>query len=200
MTSFILSLDAGVLQTLFASRTPELVKLFSVITELGGAVAVIVIALGIAAVLWRQGRWHYIAGLFLAVGGSVATGYILKGLIQRARPPMPYPAVVETSYSFPSNHALVAMALYGFVIYLVWKLCPESIVRGIWIGLLTSLILLIGFSRLYLGVHYMSDVLGGFALGGIFLWLGILLAKKLEKPSTSVSAQGGSASGGENRL
>ena len=181
MITLILSLDTSLLQTLYAARTPGLVQLFSLITELAGAVAVIVITLGIAAVLWRQGRWHYIAGLLISVGGAVASGYILKEIIQRARPPMPFPAIVETSYSFPSNHAIAAMALYGFVIYLVWKLCPESIVRGIWIGLITSLILLIGFSRLYLGVHYMSDVLGGYLLGGIFLWIGILVAKKLEK-------------------
>lgn len=92
----------------------------------------------------------------------------LKGFIDRPRPDAQH-LVEEGSLSFPSGHAMSSIAFYGFLIYLVWRLVSIPWFRWFLTILLTALILLIGFSRVYLGVHYPSDILAGYAAGGACL-------------------------------
>jgi len=110
--------------------------------------------------------------LFMAVGGSAATTYAIKHLFYRARP-IVEALYLETGSSFPSGHATAAMALYGFLVYTVWKF-DKHYLKKLFIVLLSVLIISIGASRLYLGVHYLSDVLLGYAIG--FVWILISLA------------------------
>lgn len=177
MISFITGIDTAVEQALFAARTPVGVKIFSLLTELGGAVAVVIVVIAALIVFWRGKRWAYALGLLVSVSGSLIVAYVVKNLVERARPPLEFHAVLETSYAFPSNHATVAVALYGFLVFAVWKLAPQY--RTIVVTLCPVVILAIGFSRLYLGVHYPSDVLAGFILGGIFVWIGSVVTKRL---------------------
>ena len=72
-------------------------------------------------------------------------------------------------YSFPSGHSMISMAFYGLIIYYVWKNVKNIKIRNITCILLSILILLIGISRIYLGVHYASDVLGGFIISIAYL-------------------------------
>ncbi|MGA8572574.1 MAG: phosphatase PAP2 family protein [Desulfobaccales bacterium] len=96
----------------------------------------------------------------------------LKDHFHRARP---LPQIVpEHGYSFPSGHAFYSMALYGFIIYLTCKLVRNSWLRSLIFILCPLLILLIGFSRVYLNVHWLTDVLGGFCAGFSWLMLNIL--------------------------
>lgn len=113
--------------------------------------------------------------LLVTVGGSTITTYIIKHIFYRARP-ISEALYLETGSSFPSGHATVAMALYGFLLYTIWKHDKHALKKPFMIFLFT-LIILIGISRLYLGVHYLSDVLVGYAVG--FVWL--LLSIKLHK-------------------
>ena len=83
-------------------------------------------------------------------------------------------------YSYPSGHSFVSMAFYGLLIYLVAKLDIKKKTKNIIIILLSILVLLIGTSRIYLGVHYPSDVLGGFIGGIIYLIIYIEISKKIE--------------------
>lgn len=178
MISFISSLDASIGQELYAAQTPFGVRAFSLITELG-SVALAIAALVIACLLlWKKGRIEYAIGFAVSVLGAMAASEILKRLVERARPPEEWRAVVETGFSFPSNHAAIAAALYGFLAYLAWKLAPEKL-RGALVALSMLLILLIGFSRLYLGVHYASDILGGLILGALFVALGIEAVRRI---------------------
>ena len=167
-----------VLQTMLAWRTPELVALFSWITLLGNSLVITIVALGMAVVLWRHRRFEYKAGLAVALFGSLLASYALKQLVERPRPPAFFHAIAETGYSFPSMHAAAAAAVYGFLIYMAWKLMRPPHQRRPLILFLSALILLIGFSRTYLGVHYLSDVIGGLAIGGVFLWAGIVATKR----------------------
>ncbi len=179
MTSFISMLDFNIEQTLYAARTPLGVRAFSILTELGGGAVVVVVFVIACLLLWRSGHLHYAIGLFVSVGGAIAASEITKHLVGRARPPLLWHAVVETGYSFPSNHAAASAALYGFLAYLAWKLAPEKW-RGVLVALFALMILLVGCSRLYLGVHYPSDVVGGFILGGLFVLVGWNVAKKIQ--------------------
>ena len=88
---------------------------------------------------------------------------VLKRILQRPRP-TEFRIIEETGYSFPSGHSMVSMAFYGYLIYLIYKYIKNKYVKCISIVLLSILICSIGISRIYLGVHYTTDVLGGFFL------------------------------------
>ena len=101
--------------------------------------------------------------------------YILKFVFQRNRP-IGINLIEETSYSFPSGHSLTAMAFYGFIIYLIYK--SNLKYKKIYVIALSILILLIGLSRVYLGVHFITDVLGGFTFSLFYVIIFINTIKK----------------------
>lgn len=93
---------------------------------------------------------------------------LLKHIVQRPRP-IEFRIIDETGYSFPSGHSMVSAAFYGFFIYLIYKNVKNKFVKYISIIFLSLLIILIGLSRIYLGVHYASDVLAGFLISISYL-------------------------------
>ena len=116
-------------------------------------------------------------GLFMSIDLVVITifQYILKFVFQRNRP-IGINLIEETSYSFPSGHSLTAMAFYGFIIYLIYK--SNLKYKKIYVIALSILILLIGLSRVYLGVHFITDVLGGFTFSLFYVIIFINTIKK----------------------
>jgi membrane-associated phospholipid phosphatase len=129
--------------------------------------------MGVAAFLaWRR-RWLFLGSWLAAVAGSAVLNQLLKGLFERPRPYFEHPLLVETSYSFPSGHAMESFVVYGMLAYFAvlalrsWK-ARVGVVFGA-----ALLVVLIGLSRMYLGVHYFSDVLAGYAAGGV--WLSALI-------------------------
>lgn len=103
---------------------------------------------------------------------------VLKRILQRPRP-TDFRIIEETGYSFPSGHSMVSMAFYGYLIYLIYKYIKNKYVKCISIVLLSILICSIGISRIYLGVHYTSDVLGGFLISVSYLIIYIVFTNKL---------------------
>ncbi len=93
---------------------------------------------------------------------------IFKNIVQRPRP-TDYRLIDETGYSFPSGHSMISMAFYGFLIYLIHKYIGNKKLKILLISILSILILLIGTSRIYLGVHYTSDVIAGFTISISYL-------------------------------
>ena len=102
---------------------------------------------------------------------------LLKRILQRPRP-TEFRIIEETGYSFPSGHSMVSMAFYGYLIYLIYKYVKNKYVKWILIALLSILICTIGVSRIYLGVHYTSDVFGGFLVSISYLILFISTVNK----------------------
>lgn len=184
MITSITALDTEIELALYAMRDPSLVQFFIWVTQLGSAYTIFGFTLFAAIILAYRKRWTLIAGLFTSVFGSAAVAFVLKEFIARPRPGDPILTFIETSYSFPSGHATRSIALYVFILWLIYKIFPTGW-RYIAAVAVTALVLAIGFSRLYLGVHYPSDVLAGYVLGGIFVLLGIAVAKKLERRITS---------------
>ena len=177
-------LDVYVLETLHALRDLTLVQVFIRITELGSVITVCGITLSLALYLWLRGRFAFLGGLLVTVAGASGTIFVLKELIARARPDSMYQAYVETGFSFPSGHAALALALYGYLVYIT----SLTITRGkgiIVLSVASLLILLIGFSRLYLGLHYISDTLAGYLIGAAFLTAGIYVGKYLNRRAVS---------------
>ena len=106
-----------------------------------------------------------------------AINQILKRIVQRPRP-TEYRIIEETGYSFPSGHSMVSMAFYGYLIYLIYKYVKNKYLKYISIILLSILICSIGISRIYLGVHYTSDVLAGFMISISYLIIYISAVNK----------------------
>ncbi len=102
---------------------------------------------------------------------------LLKIIVQRPRP-TEFRIVEESGYSFPSGHSMVSMAFYGYLIYLIYKYVKNKYLKWISIILLSILICFIGISRIYLGVHYTSDVLGGFFISISYLIIYISAVNK----------------------
>jgi len=150
----------------------NLIMLVKFITFLGSATVVILITL-ITFIILKNKK----IGLFMGIDLIVITifQHILKPLIGRVRP-VGINLVNESSLSFPSGHSLTAMAFYGYIIYLIYK--SNLVYKKLYIILLGILILLIGISRVYLGVHYATDVLGGFTFSLFYLIIFTNLVKK----------------------
>jgi len=179
--SFVLNADVWFENLLLGVRTSFLLRVFSFVTILGNTFVIIGITGIIGAFLFFSKKHYgaYVSGLATAVMGASGTNYLMKTLIERARPGELFSYTVETSFSFPSGHATLAMALYGFFAFILCKLYPKNTV--VIITLATLVILAIGFSRLYLGVHFPSDVFAGYILGGLWLLIGIEVATLLTR-------------------
>lgn len=103
---------------------------------------------------------------------------IFKFIFVRPRP-TEFRIITETGYSFPSGHSMISMAFYGFIIYLIYNKVKNKYIKWLLIIFLSLLIISIGISRIYLGVHYTSDVLGGFLISISYLILYIKYTNKI---------------------
>jgi len=177
----MMSFDTNLLETLYASRDQNLTPIFIAITQMGSTLMVGGLSLALGLYLLTRQKLSYFAGLCISILGTAGLVYGLKELVGRARPGMFYQAYLETGFSFPSGHAAFSLALYGFIAYLLWK--HSSRYRFLLAAIFIIFIVLVGFSRLYLGVHFASDVIGGYAIGALCLALGILASEKLNRYS-----------------
>jgi undecaprenyl-diphosphatase len=185
MITNISAWDASIAHVVEAGRTPILTDFFSLITQLGDARWIIVVALSLAFVLWRHKRLAYKIGFAVALFGSVCSSYLIKVSVARPRPPFAERLITEGGYSFPSMHAAVSLAVFGFLAYVAYKILrPHHHRMPLAIGL-GILALVIGFSRIYLGVHYASDVIAGYVLGILFIYLGVRATRYFESTRTS---------------
>ena len=110
---------------------------------------------------------------------SSLINYILKNIFKRIRPKNII--VMEKGYSFPSGHSMASMSFYGYIIYKLYNSNINSLFKKIIISLLIILILMIGFSRIYLGAHYLSDVIFGYLVSIEYLIIYSLFLKKVTK-------------------
>ncbi|MHB1086567.1 MAG: phosphatase PAP2 family protein [Minisyncoccota bacterium] len=168
--NFFALIDANALFVLPLSDSDYVLTALAGITHLGDARFIAILGISMALVLWRHGRHSYWIGLGVAVFGALASSWLLKILIAR---PRPMHTLVEVSgYSLPSMHAAVAVALYGYLIFATLRLLHPPHHRAPWAAALAAIALLIGLSRIYLKVHYATDVLAGFMLGALWVYAG----------------------------
>lgn len=126
---------------------------------------------------FRGWRWLALKVLLISFSTSILN-QLLKRYFERPRPET---ALLEQSgMSFPSGHAMIGGAFYGVLIYIVWRTVRAEVWRWVLTLLLTLLVLLIGFSRIYLRVHYATDVLAGYAIGLLWLMLSLYFMRRLE--------------------
>jgi membrane-associated phospholipid phosphatase len=133
----------------------------------------------IGVFIYRKQKWFAIRIASLALS-SVALSFSLKEFFRRDRPLLPVLGDAR-GYSFPSGHALIGIVFYGLLIYVIWHEVKQKWLRVFLTVFFILLILLISFSRIYLRVHYPSDVIAGMALGFIWLVLSLRIIHRIEK-------------------
>ena len=160
------------------NRTLNETGFFIGFSELASITTVIGLTLILAIVFLYFKYYKEATGLLLSVGGSAAVDFAIKHFVARPRPMDTFiPAYVESGYSFPSGHTTSAIALYGFLILLLWKstATTNQKILGTFVG--GIVILGVGFSRVLLGVHYPSDVFAGAVLGCLGVALGAYFSR-----------------------
>ena len=153
-----------------AHATPLGDRIGLVVTTLGSPVVLALITVVVGLVLMRRRQWIPLAGLVAATAGGGALDWVLKHVVHRARPTGAAAFLFGNSFSFPSAHAMGSLIAYGMLAYLVVSLWEPARRRPATIIVsAVTLALAIGLTRLYLGVHFLSDVIGGFAAGAVWL-------------------------------
>jgi membrane-associated phospholipid phosphatase len=164
--------------TFAASINAEwLSKAMRAITYLGSSWAAVPLAAGIAWILYRRKEWRASATVLVTLSSGEVFIQILKWAFNRARPADI--TVHVYGASFPSGHAFTSIVVYGFVIYLIWRWRIRHV--RFWSAALAAVIAIVGFSRVYLHAHYLTDVLGGYVLGLAWLAAGISFARFISK-------------------
>jgi len=164
------------LTTLFrAHATPLGDRIFRLVSALGSPVAMAIVGAGGSLFLLVRRKWVIVAAWVAAFAGAGMLTIVLKNLIQRPRPAAAAEFLYGTTFSFPSGHALGSLVGYGMLAYVIGATWVEGRRGRLEIVIATAvLIIAIGLSRLYLGVHYFSDVVAGYAVG--VLWLSVCIS------------------------
>jgi membrane-associated phospholipid phosphatase len=172
--------DETVTKFVIGFRTEPLTLYFQFMTDMGDRYAYVIITVAIGAYFFfRHRSWRFISQTVFVLILATLTNMLIKRLVNRSRPTLEHLVSVNT-LSYPSGHSMSAMAFYGFLIYLVAVSKMKSLVR---VGLVTILILIIlsvGLSRIYLGVHFPTDVAAGYIGGLIWITLCIMVFNILE--------------------
>ena len=184
--------DTRIENLLYAFRSPKYIHLFLWITAWGiwPIVSSLVVVLLIIFLILK--RKDYIIALLVTVLGAWWFEALAKIIFSRPRPDVAW--YLEKSYSFPSGHGVIAVAFYGFLAYILWRLVKSWKAKAGVLIFFILFILAIGFSRIYLGVHFLSDVAGGYLLGALWLILGIGIIKwfdfkNLDKQKKEISSK-----------
>ena len=168
-TKLLAKYDQAIIDTVVSWRDPALTKYFILVTDIGDSIGyLIVFSLCTLSFYLIFKNWKYVAQIALVMVLALSSNLLLKKFINRARPDAEYLVQVET-LSYPSGHAMMSMAFYGFLIYLIYNFKINKLLKTGIICFLVLLIGSIGLSRIYLGVHFPSDVAGGYLAGLIWV-------------------------------
>jgi membrane-associated phospholipid phosphatase len=175
--SSIVQLDDQVATTLHEHAFPSATTALTAVTTLGSTPVLALIAAAAAVYLFRRGRRRDAALLTVVLVGTQLLTWILKAAFERPRPTFEDPVATADWFSFPSGHALSSIAFYGALVYLLSGRLRDPLVRAACLFGAALLVAAIGFSRLYLGVHYLTDVLAGYSAGLALLLLAIAVLR-----------------------
>jgi undecaprenyl-diphosphatase len=173
-----LGLDERIAAWVQSFETPSLTRTMMFFSLIGDTRQVVAIAAAVMLLLFFALRRRMELLFFSAtVAGSSIWNNAIKLLIRRERPDV-HRLLEETGYSFPSGHTMVACAMYGALVVLLWRHAPSRAGRALLVAACAALILAIALSRIYLGVHYPSDIVGGLLAGGAWLALSVAAYRK----------------------
>ena len=178
----LVALDAAAASWVTAHRTPALTLLMLAVTHAHAPFALCVYASLAGSYCYRRGLYRWLTALALAVPLGLALNFALKMLFRRARP-VPGDAVMTlASYSFPSGHTAGATLFWGVLAAYAMTRTARHRTRAVLALAWIAIVALVAFSRVYLGVHYVSDVLAACAWSLAWLAASLLLASRLHPP------------------
>jgi membrane-associated phospholipid phosphatase len=161
--SSLLVFDKKVISIVESIRTPFFNKIMAFVTYMGNTYAIASSFLIIVILLVILKKFRYLYSLIISISGSSIFVLLIKNIIGRPRPPVENALIVLKDFSFPSGHSYMAVAFYGLIIYFIFDLLKYNKTKYYVLAAGIIFILALGFSRLYLGVHWPSDVFAGFA-------------------------------------
>jgi membrane-associated phospholipid phosphatase len=167
----IASFDGEVAAWWHAHATAFGTGLLSAVTQLGGTQVLLTVAAVSVVALLLSRRVADAALMGAALGGGQALNWALKAAFERPRPRFSEPLATAAGFSFPSGHAMVSLTVYGALAFVIAASVGSRRARALILGGALALVLAIGFSRVYLGVHYVSDVLAAYSAGLAWLTL-----------------------------
>ena len=169
----IIGFDRTIISAVQGLESPGLTKVMKLFTFIGSTEFVIILSLLLVFFLYKVLQHRLEVVLFIVVlMGSGIINQLLKQFFHRVRPD--FHRLIEISgYSFPSGHAMNAFTVYVMISFLLWRHISSRLGRGVLIFFSTMMILAIGISRIYLGVHYPSDVIGGYLASGVWVSMAI---------------------------
>lgn len=166
-------IDRNIYNFVISFKNDNLTNFFRFITKFSDVTFIVILVLIILLILRNKDSVFIIFNLIILR----ILNYIIKVIIRRDRPNI-LRLIKIGEYSFPSGHAMISMGLYGYLIYLIYKKIKNSYIKKLGIIILSLLIILIGISRIYLGVHYFSDVVAGYTLSLIYLIIFVRIRRK----------------------
>jgi undecaprenyl-diphosphatase len=177
----LLLFDSAIISYIQGLESPGLTVVMEVFTTIGSVPVVLPLSLLVLLILYKLLRHRKELILFAAVMvGSPILNQLLKVFFQRARPDLN--RLIEIGgYSFPSGHAMNAFTLYGILTFLLWRHIPVRWGRTILLLFSTVFILAIGISRIYLGVHFPSDIIGGYLAASFWLTVSIWVFQRYKE-------------------
>ena len=174
----IQNFDDTIISVVQGIETPQLTTIMKFFTMIGNGIPIAIITIVVMIILYIfLGHRKELIFLVCVVIGSALLNTSLKLIFKRARPDINRIAEAH-GYSFPSGHSMAAFTLYGVLAFLVWKHVPTAVGRVTIIILSSLFIAFIGISRIYLGVHYPSDILGGYLMSACWLTVSIWLYQR----------------------
>ncbi len=174
-SDFVNHIDMKTINYIQGLEHPYITLVMKFFSFIGDTIQVIIISVIILLILYKVFHQRRELLLFsIVLLGSTLFNVLLKNFFQRERPTI-YQMVIEENFSFPSGHSMAALSLYGIVSFLLWRHIPKQSGRMVLITISAVFILVIGISRIYLGVHFPSDIIGAYLVSGAWLMFTIWL-------------------------
>lgn len=173
----VLGIDTVIREWAYGQRTPVLNKILIGITYLGNWQTIV--SLGLVLLAYPGTRKNIGMPFAVTAVSSTVIYKAAKSIFQRPRPELAVRIIKEGGYSFPSGHSMNCLVIYGMLIYLTRRYCRNKRIANIITVVLSLLILAIGCSRVYVGVHFPTDILGGWSLGIAVLTTAIIIFERI---------------------
>ena len=161
-----LYIDEYVYSLIFKLKSSDMTNIIKIITNIGGTIIIVVVTM-LSLFIFRNKKIDICIILNL-LGIFILNNVLIKNIIARDRP-TGINIIEENGYSFPSGHTAISTVVYGYLIYLIYNYVNNKKLKYVLISILSIIILVVGLTRIYLGVHYTSDVIGGYLLGISYL-------------------------------
>ncbi|MGF6376411.1 undecaprenyl-diphosphatase [Clostridiales Family XIII bacterium PM5-7] len=174
--------DTELREWVYSLRTPTLNRIWIAVTYLGNWQTITLVVLGL--LLAKSTRVNIGVPMAATAVASTCIYKLVKMIFQRPRPDLAVRLIEQGGYSFPSGHAMNGLVCYGILIYLVRRHCKNETIRNGLTILLSVLFISIGLSRVYVGVHYPSDILGGWCLGIVVLTIAVMCIERIRGKKT----------------